>query len=303
MTEAGPADGSSAGTLLRQAREQAGMHAATLAAIQKVTVQKLEALEDDRYELVGDPVFVRGLASSICRTLKTDPQPVLQRLPQTASPRLIHDTERINAPFRAPGDGPMPGMLDQVSRPVVLAVGALLLGALVLVFLPMLQKGFDTVADMARTAPASGGAAPASETPPPMEPPSATNAAAPAPMAADAVATPAPGASPAALRPESPASASLAGAGPDAGPGPGPVDPRSILVFRTRAPSWVQVTDATGATVLRRLMQAGETAGASGTLPLSVVVGSVESTEVQLRGKPYNLAPVSKDNVARFEIK
>ena len=301
MTEAGPAEGSSAGTLLRQAREQAGMHAATLAAIQKVTVQKLEALEDDHYELVGDPVFVRGLASSICRTLKTDPQPVLQRLPQTASPRLIHDEERINAPFRAPGDGPMPGLLDQVSRPVVLAVGALLIGALVLVFLPMLQKGFDTVADMARTAPASGAAAPAPETPPPMEPPSAANAATPAPMAADTVATPAPGASPPALRPESPASGALAGAGPDMGPGP--VDPRSILVFRTRAASWVQVTDATGATVLRRLMQAGESAGASGTLPLSVVVGSVGSTEVQLRGKPYNLAPVSKDNVARFEIK
>jgi cytoskeleton protein RodZ len=76
-----------------------------------------------------------------------------------------------------------------------------------------------------------------------------------------------------------------------------------IVSFRTKGPSWIQVTDATGATVLRKLMEPGESATASGTLPLSVTVGSVETTEVQVRGKPYNLAPVSKDNVARFEVK
>ena len=58
-----------------------------------------------------------------------------------------------------------------------------------------------------------------------------------------------------------------------------------------------------GTTVLRKLMEPGESAGASGTLPLSVTIGSVEVTEVQVRGKPYNLAPVSRDNVARFEVK
>src|SRR5205085_1540427 len=153
MSEGVPADGITAGMLLRQAREQAGLHVATLAAHFKVTVQKLEALEEDRYDVVGDVVFVRGLAASICRTLKVDPQPVLQRLPQNASPRLVHDTERINAPFRAPGDGPSPGMLDQVSRPVVLIVAVLLLGALVLMFLPMLQKAYESVAEMARSEP------------------------------------------------------------------------------------------------------------------------------------------------------
>ena len=73
MSEAAlPDDGPSAGALLRQAREEAGLHVATLAANLKVPVRKLEALEDDRYDLLGDAVFVRGLASSICRTLKVD---------------------------------------------------------------------------------------------------------------------------------------------------------------------------------------------------------------------------------------
>ena len=144
-------DGVTAGTLLRQAREEAGMHVATVAAILKVPVRKLEALEEDRYDLLSDAVFVRGLASSVCRTLKIDPQPVLDRLPHTEQPRLVPDHEGINEPFRAPSDGPGPGLLDQVSKPVVLTVAALLLGALVLVFLPMLQSGYQAVADANRS--------------------------------------------------------------------------------------------------------------------------------------------------------
>jgi len=55
--------------------------------------------------------------------------------------------------------------------------------------------------------------------------------------------------------------------------------------------------------VLRKLMEPGETAGATGALPLSVTVGNVKETEVQVRGKPFDLAAVSRDNVARFEVK
>jgi cytoskeleton protein RodZ len=76
-----------------------------------------------------------------------------------------------------------------------------------------------------------------------------------------------------------------------------------IVAFRVKGKSWVQVTDATGTTVFRKLMESGETAAVNGRLPLSVTVGSVQATEVEVRGKPYNLAPVSKDNVARFEVK
>jgi cytoskeleton protein RodZ len=78
---------------------------------------------------------------------------------------------------------------------------------------------------------------------------------------------------------------------------------KGIVTFRTRGHSWIQVTDANGTPVFRRLMGAGETAGASGTLPLTVTIGSVEQTEVQVRGKPFNLGSVSRDNVARFEVK
>src|SRR5512140_1967919 len=95
-------DGVSAGTLWRRAREAAGRHVAALAVSLKVPVRKLEALEADRYDLLTDAVFVRALAGSICRNLKIDPQPVLERLPQMAAPRLAGASDSINAPFRAP---------------------------------------------------------------------------------------------------------------------------------------------------------------------------------------------------------
>jgi cytoskeleton protein RodZ len=352
MSEAGEspaaADGVTAGTLLRQAREASGLHIANLAANLKVPVRKLEALEQDRYDLLPDAVFVRALASSVCRTLKIDAQPVLQRLPQTAQPRLAQDSEGINAPFRTPKDGPTPGWLAQVSKPVVLTVAALLLGALVLIFLPVAQRGGDEAAAQAGNdksdpvMPPPGAAATVPTAPVAVETPSMTASvnpiapaaspaanpaalAAAAPEAVAAAATAArasasaPAASPAraaasapmASAARAPASAPTASTTAAAAPVGAATSPAAaaaaapangVVVFRTKGPSWIDVTDARGTTVLRRLMVAGESVGASGALPLSVTVGDAGKTEVQVRGKPYNLAPVSRDNVARFQV-
>ena len=345
---AAPAEGVTAGQMLREARESAGLHLDTLAANLKVPPAKLDALENDRYDLLPDAVFVRALASSVCRTLKLDPQPVLQRLPQTGQPRLVQDHERINAPFRSPNDGPAPGLFDQLGRPVVLTVAALLLGALVLVFLPWVQKGVATVAEINRgsdpvmpppgaAVPMPGGPVAENSTGP--VPANAASSALPAAMPASAsgaaptaaaittapdtnavpqstgpgqvpAPTPQLRASPSATIPPAPqagASApAVAAAQPASAPqaaASGPIVAKGVVLFRARGPSWVQVTDANGTTVLRKLMEPGESAGASGALPLAVTVGSAENTEVQVRGTPYNLAPVSRDNVARFQVK
>jgi cytoskeleton protein RodZ len=74
-------------------------------------------------------------------------------------------------------------------------------------------------------------------------------------------------------------------------------------MFRTKGPSWVEVRDAKGVVAMRKLLESGQWTGASGELPLQVTVGRVDQTEVQVRGKPFDLGPVAKDNVARFEVK
>ena len=65
----------------------------------------------------------------------------------------------------------------------------------------------------------------------------------------------------------------------------------------------MQVKDATGALALQRNLAAGESVSVSAQPPLAVVVGRADATEVTVRGKPFDLAAVSRDNVARFEVK
>ena len=297
-------DALTAGALLRRAREAAGLHVAALAVSLKVPVRKLEALEEDRWDVLPDAVFVRALACSVCRTLKIDPQPVLDRLPQSAAPRLIHAGEGINTPFRAPSDGAAPTWLNQLSRPTFLAVFALLLGALVLVLLPSMQQE-DTVAAVTSPAPAISPPqavsfpAPAVQSPVPGV--SAVNVAQPA-AAVGPASAPLPTAAASAMT-VSTAPAKTAAAVATATDEPA-TSASGVVVFRAkRHPSWVEVTDAKGVVAVRRLLGPGEAAGASGALPLHVVIGRVDATEVQVRGKPFDLRRVSRDNVARFEVK
>jgi cytoskeleton protein RodZ len=312
MIEAGVEDASSpaaqpaqgndmltAGAMLHQAREVAGLHVAALAVSLKVPVRKLEALESDHYELLSDAVFVRALASSVCRTLKIDPQPVLDRLPQTTAPRLIDDSDGLNTPFRGPRDSAAPGWPRQLSKPVILSVLGLLLGALVLILLPRVQQEDGSakeakIADAGSPLPeASEGAATERATPPPLAAPSPPSSVAPASLT---IAAPGPAAS-------APGVVGVPAAAPPADATAAAVPASGIVLFRAKAASWVEVTDAKGVVALRKLLAAGEAGAASGAMPLQVTVGRVDVTEVEVRGKPFDLRPVSRDNVARFEVK
>ena len=327
-------DAVSGGVLLRRAREAAGVHVTALASSLKVPVYKLEALEEGRFDLLTDLVFARALAASVCRTLKIDPNPVLERLPQAGAPHIVRSRDGINAPFRVPGDLVRQSWVDQLSRPAVLAVLALLLGALVLIFLP--DAGQDAAIVKARPgseAPPSAAVSPEPVADPavpqlvaadslarsatvPVSATASTDAPASMPLASGA--WPIGSASPTAARPI------LAVAGPEVIT-PSPVLTRAVtlssvspvpaasaapvaaasgvVVFRSASASWVRVTDAKGTVVLRKTLSAGESAGASGALPLQVTIGTANVTAVQVRGEPFDLAPVSRDNVARFEVR
>lgn len=307
-----PAPAGSAGTLLRQAREAAGLHIAALAVALKVPVKKLEALESDRLDLLPDAVFVRALASSVCRTLKLDVGPVLALLPQTDKPRLGYQKTSINTPFRSPSDGPGPSLWAQVSRPAVLAGLLLLLGALVMIFLPAVQQqemATQPVANPSAATPQPAAASVVASPAQALESPSPALSRSP-PVAA----------APTGLVTASPGMASGLSAGsalllPAAGPAEAPAATTAqattpsttvvggIIMFTAKGDSWVEVTDAKGVVVLRRTLAAGEVAGASGVLPLAAVVGRVDATQVLVRGRDFDLGAFAKDNVARFEVK
>ena len=285
------------------------MHIAALAVALKVPVSKLEALEADNFTVLPDTVFVRALASSVCRVLKVDAAPVLALLPQSQSPSLAADSAGINAPVKgsvgksAVSSSSFSGN-GSASRSVGLVVLALLVGALALYFFP---RGEDRTATGPTTAAALSSApdavptgaadAPAAERP--AEPAPAPAAVTPALVAAPALsaavtAVPATAAVPA----SAPAPAVVASA-----PAPAADAPAGTLVLRARSESWVQVKDATGALALQRNLAAGESVSVSAQPPLAVVVGRADATEVTVRGKPFDLTAVSRENVARFEVK
>ena len=326
--EVTPAAPQTAGALLRQAREASGLHIAALAVSLKVPVRKLEALEADRFDDLPDAVFARALASSVCRALKIEAAPVLALLPSGARTRIVSQVESgINTPFRAPGDGPAPSPLEQLSRPAILAVIALLLAALVSLLLPAAQSPASapvaTPAESQVPPPVQNVAAGA-ETVSPSEAPTGAAAAAPAggpsalpnapaatgqpSVSLPATASASPGV-PASVASTVASSVSAAPAAALPRPGATPSMPAAtesasgIVVFVATAETWVEVVDARGEVALRRILRAGETVGASGSLPLSVVVGRADAARVQVRGKAFDLNPLARDNVARFEVK
>ena len=77
----------------------------------------------------------------------------------------------------------------------------------------------------------------------------------------------------------------------------------ALLTFRAKGASWIQVTDAKGFVLLNKTLLTGESVGVPGVPPVSVVIGRADVTEVDVRGKPMGLSEVTKDNVARFEVK
>ncbi|MDP3224867.1 MAG: helix-turn-helix transcriptional regulator, partial [Rubrivivax sp.] len=131
-----PPDKPSAGAMLKAAREKQGLHIAALAAAIKVSPRKLDALENDRWHELPDATFTRALAQTVCRTLKVDAKPVLDKLPAASSMNLEpHDTG-LNAPFRDRPGREEPGLAMGAIRPMVWAAALLMGAALVVYFLP-----------------------------------------------------------------------------------------------------------------------------------------------------------------------
>ena len=316
LEQAGP----SAGVLLRQAREAAGMDIAALAASLKVTIPKLQALEEDDYASLPDAVFARALASSICRTLKIDPAPVLERLPHGVMPRLLPEKPALNTTFRQPGERRM--ALPAVPRGAALAVLALVFGAAAVYFLPEGVLRWEHASEEGATVamPPAGSALPLpaqapdvqeqSGTAPEVPLPMASAADVPAPAAAETVAASRPlGALPAPVQqamatlPTLVAAPSASAAAAAASVASSALVGESVLQFVASEQSWVQVRNPAGTVVFERVLRPGESALVPGQPPWAVVIGNASATEVRVRGHVFDTSSATKVNVARFEVK
>ena len=261
----------SAGQLLQIARLSKGWDVQTLAARLKVPAEKIVWLESNRFDLLGNPVFVRALASSVCRLLELDTVDVLARLPSPGGSPLEGIDEGLKAPFRGRQVRKAQTGLGSRSRLFVGSSAAWRTATGVLsaaVILSLAWWAWTTWWQDESAVPAAGYAVPAAS-----------------------------GAEPVA----SAASSSAAGGVSLSAPVPEASSADAAMVSSVE-PSWVEVQDSSGQVIISRVISPGETVRLEGTLPLRLTIGNAQATRLSFRGKWIDLGAISRDNVAKIEL-
>ena len=263
--------------LLAQARQTAGLGLDALSLALKVPVRRLESLEAGRYEELPDMTFARALAMSVCRYLQIDAQVVLERMPSAHVARLGDQGALVGDTMYNTGEGLALSPVSVLRRPPVLVAMALLLAAALLYNLPE------------ATDPTPVDAAPASK---------------PAPVPAAPMAAPIPvtesSAAPAVV-PVAP-SPPVTVAAP---PAPAPVAPNRSVVLRVSAQeeTWLEVVRPDGTVLMGRMLQSGDVVDMGSAPPYTVVLGRASAAQVFVRGQAIPLAPHTRGDVARYEVK
>lgn len=271
-----PSTTPTAGELLRQARESAGMHLGMLSVSLKVPVRNLMALESDQYALLSGPVFVRALASSVCRHLKIDSSAILALLPP-ASNRLEPMNPGLETSQRESFVALWRQHVLANQKSLILALAMVILISLV-IWLPTWPiASIQSVLPVTAVTPAIEPFL-SSVTLVPSEP---------AFLPATKIDVPEP----------SKETASVTGVPVKQ------VDQEIDLLIKGKSNAWVEVKNNTGALVFNQLVKKGETHHIQSELVLSVVVGNADGVEIQVRGKAFDLAPFNRGAVARFEVK
>jgi cytoskeleton protein RodZ len=269
------------GARLQWQRERLGLSVTDVAARLRLHPNQVRALEQEALSALPEAAYVRGFVRGYARVLDLDPAPLLADLGLKLAPAAASVVDgmtqaRDYSPVRA-------AAREHASRKIVMAGAVLLLIALgALGWYATHQPRPETPPAVmpSPTPPASPGA-PA---------PSSSNEASPAPLAGAAPMAPA------AATPDTAAATAESVAMTS------PVTPAPLLKVRFTGPSWVEVKDAEGKVLLSQHSAAGAEHVIEGTPPFYVVIGDTARVAVEVRGESYDLAPHTRQNVARFTV-
>lgn len=255
------------GPHLREARERAGLTIEETATQLRMPIQVVRALEQEEWQKLGAPVFVRGQLRSYARLLKVDLEPLLEAAPiapiepvklvsHTHTPRMrrVMESTARRAVYVI-----MTGVL---AVPVWYATRSHLDGR------PPSTASLDVVPpETSSPAPADGSAVPAV-------------AESRKPVTTPYIASMAP-------VPRSEPAQSAANGG---------------LSLHFNGDSWVQVSAPDGSTIEKALIKAGEQRQYAAGQVGRVVLGNASAVEVQQAGSIVDVKPFQRANVARFAV-
>ena len=291
-----------AGAMLRSAREAAGLSVDDVAQQLKLAPRQVQALEQDDFQRLPGRTFARGFARNYARFIQLDPDAVLALMPATESAPAL-ERPSFAAARRPMGEIPVERAAKRSGAPRALV----LLLVLVNVGAAAYYQYSRQASDAHREATVAGGApgttsgtlaAPSSGTTG-----GSTTTALPNPVAESAPApvgntaseaTPAAPAADASAAPATAATTSAAAAR---------ANNDAALVLAFKGTSWAEVKDASGRVILQMTGGAGMTQTVSGAPPLELSLGNAPDVAVTFRGQTLDLAPYTRGVVARVALK
>jgi cytoskeleton protein RodZ len=323
-------------------RERQGLSRVDVAQRLRMSVSQVEALESGDHSRLPTGTFLRGFVRNYARALGLEPEPLVNALagmaPHEAPPKLVVASQNIR--FDPIGDRlshPYVKAAGVATALVVLGFAVMYWWLFIRPTPPAALARKPSVESVA--VPAAGlqlAAPPAAFVEPPKEQPLRTDLAKaePAPAVPTAPAkVEAPRAEPAKTEaPQAPpakadvkpvpsakppaADAALSKAATQAQPAgarsgemmtaieaaPVIAAGGSVIRFRFKGNSWVEIKDSRGKVLLSRMNPGGSEAEVIGKAPFSVVVGNAPEVQMFYNQREFNLEPHTRVAVARFTV-
>ncbi len=250
----------SIGALLSTARAAKGVSLAEAATQLHCDEVLLRALESDRFEELGAPVFVQGHLRRYADYLGAPTEQLMSAWATLRAEKLAEpDLARIP---RAPVPAVDPKVWTR--RATVVAIAVLIAAAAWLIL------GWDSTSAPVAAAPAPAAVTESLPAPAPAPAPEAVTAPAPAPVSAP----------PAAATPEAAGEA--------------------VLRLVPRQTSWIEVYDASNRRRYYGNAAAGTPLALRGAAPFSVVLGRADAVSIEIDGRPISLPTAFIYNATAF---
>ena len=290
------------GEQLRAARLSQDLTVEQLSTELRIEAKQLHALEEDRFEQIGVPVFVKGYLKQYGSRLGLSAADLL----------ALYYKQTTLADVQV-----------QPSRTITLrderqitswVLAAILLLAVIAGLAFWLWNGgsFDALLPARSTPAPAAEAATTAVQPAPARP--QTEAARPEPgpeqrpVPVEDAAPAVESTTPAASNTNTDADADTVTVAPDEGdepPADTPVDPAATVALQLvfDAESWAEITDARGERLLFGLNTAGRDVTVRGAPPFSIVLGNAEVVRLTVDGAPYTIPRTGRQgNLARFSV-
>ncbi|HTR59861.1 MAG TPA: helix-turn-helix domain-containing protein [Casimicrobiaceae bacterium] len=291
------------GARLKAARETAGLSLDQAAQQLKLAPRQVRALEDEDFAHLPGRTFARGFLRNYARLLNLDADDLLALMPDAShAPALnapaLQSTGTMIAELPSRENG-KPGLARWII-PLVL-VACVVAAAGYEWYRGGLGKPGETArAPAAKAETAAIVVAPAATSSTPLS----------NPLADMSKAEPAPAAQPmqssameaAVSTPEGAVAATTTTTPADAQTAPAAASGSAPLQLVYGGPSWTEVRDRDGQVLIARLMSAGSEQAIRGAAPFDIVIGNASAVWVTYQGKPVDLAPYTRQNVARLRL-